>query len=129
MALSDLRIVIVDDNRDAVTSLAKLLTKSGFQVVAQIADPTTAFDYISEEHPHVVILDIGMPFIDGYTLAGRIRAHLVPIPKLIAVTGYGSEDDKAYAKEAGFDAHFTKPVEWLKLEAQLLSYARRIPAK
>ena len=124
MALSDLRIVIVDDNRDAVTSLAKLLTRAGFQVVAQIADPVTAFEQIAEERPHVVILDIGMPFIDGYTLARRIREHLVPIPKLVAVTGFGTDEDKAHAKEAGIDAHFAKPVEWLKLEALLLSYAR-----
>jgi CheY-like chemotaxis protein len=121
--------VIVDDNRDVVTSLAKLITKSGFQVVAQLADPISALDCIAEQRPHVVLLDIGMPFIDGYTLAARIRKHVVPNPKLVAVTGYGSEDDKAHAKEVGFDAHFTKPVEWLKLEALLLSYARQVKAE
>ena len=122
MERSELRIAIVDDNRDAVLSLAKLLTLTGFKVVAQIMDSAQALDRILQEQPHVVLLDIGMPFIDGYTLAGRIREHLVPVPKLIAVTGYGKDEDKAHAAEAGFDAHFVKPLNWQKLEAILLSY-------
>src|SRR5688500_6973406 len=101
MEKSELHIAIVDDNRDAVTGLAKLLKLSGFNVVAQLTEPTTAFDHLAEERPQVVILDIGMPFIDGYTLASRIREHLVPIPKLIAVTGHGTAEDKAQAREAG----------------------------
>ena len=64
-----------------------------------------------------------MPLLDGYTLARRIRAEFVPSPRLVAITGYGSESDKQQARLIGFDAHFTKPVEWLKLELLLLSYA------
>jgi two-component system, sensor histidine kinase len=122
MERAELRIAIVDDNRDAVLSLAKLLTLTGFRVVVQTTDPAQALDRILQERPHIVLLDIGMPFIDGYTLATRIREHLVPVPKLIAVTGYGKDEDKTHAAEAGFDAHFVKPVNWQKLEALLLAY-------
>jgi CheY-like chemotaxis protein len=118
----DLRIVIIDDNPDAAATLAKLLEVSGFSVVAQIRDTPVALDFILQERPHVVMLDIAMPLIDGFTLASRIRDQVFPPPRLIAVTGHGSERDKQKAREIGFDAHFTKPVEWPKLEALLLSY-------
>lgn len=95
---------------------------AGFSVVAQIRDTPVALEIIAEERPHVVVLDIGMPIVDGFTLASRIREQVFPVPRLIAVTGYGSERDKQKAREVGFDAHFTKPVEWPKLEALLLSY-------
>jgi CheY-like chemotaxis protein len=123
-----LRIVIVDDNQDALTGLGVLTRKAGFSVVDQIREPTKAMERIAKERPHVVLLDIGMPLLDGYTLARRIRAEIVPPPRLVAITGYGSEEDKQQAKLIGFDAHFTKPIEWLKLELLLLSYANSVQA-
>lgn len=123
MQAAQLKVAIVDDNRDIVASLAKLATISGFQVVAQITQAATAFDHLTKAQPHVVLLDLGMPFIDGYTLARRLRQHFVPIPKLIAVTGFGKNEDKSQAMDAGFDAYFVKPVEWARLEGLLRSYA------
>ena len=126
MKNTNLRIVIVDDNQDALTGLSVLATQAGFSVVDQIREPTKAMERISKVQPNVVILDIGMPLLDGYTLARRIRAEVSPPPRLIAVTGYGSESDKRQAHLIGFDAHFTKPVEWSKLEALLVSYTDQI---
>jgi len=128
MEKTDLRIVIVDDNQDALSSLGALVRLGGFSVVGQILEPTGALEHITKERPQVVILDIGMPLLDGYTLARRIRAQVVPAPRLIAVTGYGTEGDKQQARIIGFDAHFTKPVEWPKLEALLVSYVHSVEA-
>ena len=122
MKPSELHVVVVDDNRDALAGLSKLIQAAGFSVVAQIRDTPVALEIIAEERPHVVVLDIGMPIVDGFTLASRIREQVFPVPRLIAVTGFGSERDKQKAREIGFDAHFTKPVEWPKLEALLVSY-------
>jgi CheY-like chemotaxis protein len=128
MNTEQLRVAIVDDNKDIVATMAKLLTMAGFRVVAQVTDPKMAFDYIADERPDVVLLDIRMPYLDGYTLANRIRQNLVPSPRLVAVTGFGKQEDKVQAADAGFDAHFVKPVEWPKLEALLLSYANNAQA-
>ena len=102
--------------------LARLTTIAGFSVVAEISDSTVALERIKQELPDVVILDIGMPIMDGYVLARRIRAEMAKSPRLVAVTGYGKDDDKKKAGEAGIDVHFTKPVSWPKLELLLTSY-------
>src|SRR5688572_8741160 len=128
MQPSDLRIVIVDDNREAAAALAKLMQMAGFSVVAQIRDTPVALELVSHERPHVVALDIGMPIVDGFTLARRIREHVFPVPRLVAVTGHSSERDKQQAREIGFDAYFTKPIDWSKLEALLLSYVHDLEA-
>jgi CheY-like chemotaxis protein len=119
----DLRIVIVDDNPDAASALAKLIQVSGFSVVAQIRDTPVAVEYIAKELPHVVMLDIGMPLVDGFTLARRIREAVFPVPRLVAVTGHSAARHKEEARKAGFDAYFNKPVDWPKLEELLVSYA------
>jgi DNA-binding response OmpR family regulator len=124
MDATALKVAIVDDNRDIVASLGKLVTLAGFQVVAKTSEAAAAFDYIVDEQPHVVLLDLSMPFVDGYTLARRIRQSIVPAPKLVAVTGFGQQNDKMQALDAGFDAYFVKPVDWVKLEELLHSYAQ-----
>ena len=119
---SDLRIVIVDDNPDVTYALAMLLERTGFTVVAQVFDPEQAIDCILAHQPHVAILDIAMPGIDGYEIAELLR-QVPDFPlKLIAISGLGRPSDKADALAAGFDAHFTKPAPWPKLEALLVSY-------
>ena len=119
---SDLRIVIVDDNADATYTLAMLLERGGFTVVAQMFDAEQAVDCIKTYRPHVAILDIAMPLIDGYEIARQLRAEMDWPLKLIAVSGLGQACDKTDALEAGFDAHLTKPANWPKLEALLVSY-------
>ena len=112
MKTSDLRIVVIDDNRDAAYTLALLLKRSGFDVASQIYEASRALDCVKSERPHVVIMDIAMPGIDGYRLAGQIRADIDPPPRLVAVTGLCTAKDKRDAITAGFDAHFAKPADW-----------------
>ncbi|MBW8885785.1 MAG: response regulator [Planctomycetia bacterium] len=119
---SDLRIVIVDDNADATYTLAMLLERGGFTVVAQMFDPEQAVDCIKTYRPHVAILDIAMPLVDGYEIARQLRAEMDWPLKLIAVSGLGQACDKTDALEAGFDAHLTKPANWPKLESLLMTY-------
>jgi CheY-like chemotaxis protein len=122
MSRCDLRIVIVDDNRDAAYTLGLLLKRSGFSVVAQISDATAALDCLKRERPDVAIVDIAMPQLDGYALARQIRAEISPAPRLIALSGMCSAKDQNDAVQAGFDAHVAKPADWPVLEALLLSY-------
>jgi len=106
-----MRVLVVDDNEDAGDTLAALLQLSGY--VVQVAyTPSAALEVIETFEPRVAILDIGLPEMDGYELAARIKA--LPVGgacKLIALTGYGQQRDVDRAMAAGFDAHLTKPVE------------------
>ena len=119
---SDLRIVIVDDNPDATYALAMLLERAGYTVVAQLDDPERAVDCILTHQPHVAILDIAMPGIDGYEIAEQVRERGNTPLKLIAISGLGQACDKTDALAAGFDVHLTKPAHWPRLEALLDSY-------
>jgi PAS domain S-box-containing protein len=105
------RVVIADDNRDAADSLAMLVGIEGHGVTV-VHDGAAAIDAIRRLKPDVAILDIGMPRLDGYEVARQVRADpSLPRVKLVALTGWGHEQDRARAMEAGFDMHMTKPVE------------------
>ena len=119
---SELRIVIVDDNADATYTLAMLIERGGFTVAAQVYNPEEAVDCIRQHRPHVAILDIAMPVIDGYEIARQLRSEIDAPLKLVAVSGLGQACDKTDALEAGFDAHLTKPANWRRLEALLESF-------
>ena len=103
------RILLVDDNEDAAQLLAARLTKRGYEVTVAY-DGARAMEVVAGFQPDVCVLDIGLPVMDGYELAHRLRAELDPTPRFIALTGYGQRADKERAREAGFDRHFTKPV-------------------
>ena len=111
------RVLLVDDNHDAAELLAEVLRASGHRV-AVASDGPTALRVAAEFHPDRALLDIGLPVMDGYELARRLRSQLGPV-RLIAVTGYGQPDDRARAKQAGFDAHLVKPVDLDELKAAL----------
>jgi PAS domain S-box-containing protein len=117
-------IVIVDDNADAAQSLAEILRAFGHRVdVAH--EPRGALALAEADWPEVFILDIGLPDIDGYALARRLRAMAEAHPGghealYMALTGYGQSHDKVLSKAAGFDRHFVKPVD---LEALLEALA------
>jgi signal transduction histidine kinase/DNA-binding response OmpR family regulator len=105
------RILIVDDNTDAARSLARLVRLAGHDVVTADDGPG-ALAKIGEFNPEFILLDIGLPGMDGYEVARNIRAR----PDsggtvLIALTGYGREEDRNRSRESGFDHHFVKPVE------------------
>ena len=113
------RVLVVDDNQDAAISLGMLLNMLGHDV--QTAnDGVAALESIASFHPAVVFLDIGMPGMSGYEVAQRARA--LPAGQecvLVALTGWGQEDDRRRSKEAGFDHHLVKPVELNALHALL----------
>jgi CheY-like chemotaxis protein len=117
-----LSIVVVDDNYDANASLSKLLEKSGFEVAGRAYDGLSGLSVIKETKPDVAILDIAMPALDGYGLARRIHSELIAPPKLVALTGFGTDADADKAKSAGFDAYFCKPANWLSLESLLRGF-------
>jgi CheY-like chemotaxis protein/anti-sigma regulatory factor (Ser/Thr protein kinase) len=105
------QVLIVDDNEDILEALSEFLRSAG-HVVATAKDGPTALEVLKTFHADVAILDIGLPVMDGYELAGRIRATPGEVlPRLIALTGYGQDSDRARAKAAGFAVHLTKPVE------------------
>jgi PAS domain S-box-containing protein len=105
------RVLIADDNRDAAESLAMLLEIEGHSVTV-VHDGLQALAAIEASPPEVALLDIGMPEIDGYEVARRVRGDSRNRRTLlIAITGWGQEQDKARAMAAGFDLHFTKPIE------------------
>lgn len=112
------RILIVDDNVDAADSLAMVLNQSGHNAES-VFTPIDAISRAAALNPEIVLLDIGLPGMDGYEVARRIRAA-GGTARLVALTGYGQPDDIRRAKEAGFDAHLVKPVD---LEKLLLSIA------
>jgi CheY-like chemotaxis protein len=115
------RILIVDDNRDGARSLGRLLKLLGAE--AQVVhDGPAALQIIPSYAPTVVLLDIGMPGMDGYEVARRIRQQ--PAGRdlmLIALTGWGQEDDRRRTSQAGFDHHLLKPADIAALESLLTS--------
>ena len=105
------RILVVDDNQDAADTLAELLQMLGSEI-SVAHDGESAIESVVQFAPDVVLLDIGLPDINGYEAARRIRAlEGVRQPRLIALTGWGQEQDKRLAAQAGFDDHWTKPVD------------------
>jgi signal transduction histidine kinase/CheY-like chemotaxis protein len=103
------RVLLVDDNEDAADLLALSLTAAG-HTVRTAYDGPSALLALAAFAPEVALLDIGLPAMDGYELAERIRATHASV-RLIALTGYGQETDRERTRAAGFDAHLVKPVE------------------
>jgi PAS domain S-box-containing protein len=114
------RILIVDDNRDAADSLAMLCETDAHETCVAYAS-AEALECAQTFRPDVALLDIGLPDIDGYELATRLRHKGETHPVLIAITGYGQADDRLRAQTAGFDYHFVKPVDVEKLLSLLAS--------
>lgn len=115
------RILVVDDNRDAANSLGALLQMLGADVRV-VHDGEAALDAFDAFRPRVTLLDIGMPGMDGYEVARRIRARPdARSAALIALTGWGQEKDRQRTAEAGFDCHLTKPVDINTVAAALAS--------
>jgi CheY-like chemotaxis protein len=121
--LSSVRIVVADDNQDTATGLSILLREAGFQVVATAFSGAEALRALLAHRPTVAILDIVMPQPDGCEIAEAVRTWPAPRPQLIAVSGLTRIWDRADAAEAGFAAHFTKPVPLNALFTLLASYA------
>jgi CheY-like chemotaxis protein len=109
------RILIVDDNKDSADSLALLLEITGNKTY-MAHDGVEAFEAIEKHRPEVVLLDIGLPKLDGHEVCRRVREQ--PWGKdimVIALTGWGQEDDRRKSEEAGFNGHLVKPIDYDKL--------------
>jgi CheY-like chemotaxis protein len=110
------RILIVDDNEDAADSLGMVLGLDGHQVLSAYTG-AQALELAHSFKPEIVLLDIGLPGVDGYEVARRIRALAgLQTVHLVAITGYGQDADKARARAAGFADHLVKPVEFTALQ-------------
>jgi len=113
------RILLADDNADALESLATVLRLRGHEVFSA-PNGAIALETAARHLPEVALLDIGMPLIDGYEVARRIRAQeWGKGVTLVAVTGWGQESDRVRSQEAGFDTHLVKPLDLDKLTALL----------
>jgi two-component system CheB/CheR fusion protein len=121
-----LRVLIVDDNEDAANTLGRLLTLMGKEVRVVHSGPVAIAEVVRFS-PQVVLLDLGMPGMDGIETANHIRAR--PAGRevaLVALTGWGQEHDRQMTEEAGFTAHLVKPVNLEQLEVVLSRAARGI---
>jgi CheY-like chemotaxis protein len=114
-----LRVLVVEDNADSATSLALLLRLQGHEVKIALDGPT-GLQVAQDNWPDVVLLDIGLPGLDGYLVARGIGEHPgEKKPLLIAVTGYDRETDRQRSAEAGIDLHLVKPVDPVQLQGLL----------
>ena len=120
-ASAALRILVVDDNLDGAETLAMLLELGGHQTHLAHSGPA-AVEAAIAFRPQIVFLDIGLPGFDGYEVAKRLRAnHTLARPFLVAVTGWGAEEDRQRAMAAGFDRHLVKPIDAARINELIAS--------
>ena len=109
---------MVDDNLDAANAMAMLIGAFGSEAVVAHDGPT-GLSHVLDWKPTLVLLDIDMPGMDGYETCRRIRAAVGRAVRVVALTGWGQEQDKREAERAGFDAHLTKPADPTALDRLL----------
>jgi CheY-like chemotaxis protein len=111
------RILVADDNIDSAESMAMMLRLMGGNEVRTVHDGVQAVEEAEAFRPDLILLDIGMPRMNGYEAARKIRQQSWGQETvLVALTGWGQEEDRRQAAEAGFNRHFTKPVDPLEIE-------------
>ena len=126
--LENIRVLVIDDNRDSADATAMFVGGKG--AVTQVAyDAESGLTALPEFQPDVVLLDIGMPVIDGYEVCRRIRQFPGANIGVVAITGWGQQQDKQRASHAGFNAHLTKPADPVELEKVIRSLARATPIR
>ncbi|MBI2891928.1 MAG: response regulator [Deltaproteobacteria bacterium] len=113
------RILVVDDNEDSADLMAEVLRGLGHDVRTALDGPT-ALDLAVDFRPQVALLDIGLPGMDGYEVARRLR-ELDDDVRVIAVTGFSRDGDRARSLAAGFDAHLVKPVDLEALRTSVMN--------
>lgn len=121
-----LRVLVVDDNVDAARTLAVLLNKYGHDARA-VYDGSAALDAARGFQPNLIFLDIGLPGMNGYEVAQKVRAQQeFGNVVLVAMTGYGQEKDKQRSREAGFDHHLVKPADFNAFKQILAGVAQAV---
>jgi CheY-like chemotaxis protein len=118
-----LRALVVDDSHDSAESMALLLRLDGHEVLTAHDGPT-AVDVSLRERPDFVLLDIGLPGLNGYQACQAMRAGGLKAALIVAMTGYGQDEDRRRSHQAGFDAHLVKPVALQAVRALLAQRAR-----
>jgi CheY-like chemotaxis protein len=113
------RVLVVEDNRDSAASLSVLLELMGHEVRVAYTGPE-AVALAAEWPPEITISDIGLPGFDGFEVARRLRGQFGRGPLLVALTGYGREEDRRMSQEAGFDHHLVKPADPAVIQRMLL---------
>jgi CheY-like chemotaxis protein len=128
LGLPPVRVLVVDDNQDSAASLGMLLGTLGAEVTVAHDGPS-AIDAYGSFQPAVVLLDIGLPGMDGYEVARELRER-DPGRRttLVALTGWGQDDDRARARRAGFEHHLVKPAEIAALQGLIAEVGRRARA-
>ena len=121
--LTGVRVVVIDDNHDAADVMALLLEEMG-SVTRVAYDGASGLLAVEEFQPAVVLLDVGMPGMDGYETCRRIRRQWGPGIGVVALTGWGEEQDKRLTQQAGFDIHLTKPADPATLEEAIRSLSQ-----
>jgi signal transduction histidine kinase len=116
-----MRMLVVDDNEDAARALAMLLDLSGYETRVAL-DGLSALETAERFEPHAALVDLGMPGIDGFDVARRLRSIFGADLLLVAVTGYSQTEDRRRSREAGFNHHLVKPVDWPALQAIFAGY-------
>jgi two-component system CheB/CheR fusion protein len=104
------RVVLIDDNVDASESLKMLLQLTGCEVSCAL-DGIAGVALVHANRPQIVLCDIGLPGMGGYEVIAQLRKKMSPMPRMIALTGYGQSEDRARSIAAGFDHHLVKPVD------------------
>src|SRR5438067_4763629 len=123
-AAKRLRVLVVEDNQDAADSLKMLLELFGYEVTVAYTGPA-GVEAAAAWRPDVVLCDIGLPGLNGYEVARALRRNPATASvRIIAVTGYGGEEDRRRSHEAGFDAHLTKPADPAALQDLLAAEGR-----
>ena len=120
--VTDRRVLVVDDNQDSAVSLAMLLGLTGYETSTAF-DGEEALAVANRFHPHAVLLDIGLPKLNGYEVCRCLRAaersrELI----IVALTGWGLAEDRRRSLDAGFDAHLVKPVDPVALQRTLREF-------
>ena len=111
-----LRVLVVDDNEDAADALGMLLLETGHEVLT-VHDGPSALVAALDFRPNVVLLDIGLPGMDGHEVAMKLHEQVIfKDTVLVAMTGYGQDSDRQQSEEAGFDHHLVKPPDFKKLQ-------------
>jgi CheY-like chemotaxis protein len=122
-----IRVLIVEDNPDAAEMLQQLLELSGC-TVAVVHSGLAAPDAARRFRPEVVLCDLGLPGMNGYEVAAALRQDPATAgARLIAVSGYGQEEDRERCREAGFECHLTKPIDFAHLQQRLQAPTARTP--
>jgi CheY-like chemotaxis protein len=123
-----LRVLVVDDHEDSRTMLRLLLEQTGHEAIEAV-DGIDGVQLALSRRPDVAIVDIGLPGINGYEVARRLRQLPRSRPiALIALTGYGQDEDRRRALQVGFDRHLVKPVDAERLKLALIEVTRSQPA-